>query len=144
MLAHKNILSGLGRAVYGGKPHDVPKALQSVNMKNTSEETKQGGAGGLWGCACIEMQTCGWYVPLCNQCAWYDCWYKRCGSVLLLRCAFLKKTVQRVGYTPCYEHNWLKTYIFLFLLCAVQLLISTCCGGGRMIVEAFYKKCSFV
>lgn len=66
MLSHKNILNGLGRAVYGGKPHDVPKALQSVNMKNTSEKRKEGGAGGLWGCARMEMQTCGRYVPLCN------------------------------------------------------------------------------
>lgn len=49
MLSHKNILNGLGRAVYGGKPHDVPKALQSVNMKNTSGKRKEGGAGGLWG-----------------------------------------------------------------------------------------------
>lgn len=65
MLSHKNILNGLGRAVYGGKPHDVPKALISVNMKNTSEK-KEGGAGGLWGCAHMEMQTCGQYVPLCN------------------------------------------------------------------------------
>lgn len=39
-------LVGLGRAVYGGKPHDVPKALQSVNMKNTSERRKEGAAGG--------------------------------------------------------------------------------------------------
>ena len=59
MLSHKNILNGLGRAVYGGKPHDVPKALQSVNMKNTSEKRKEGGAGGLWGCAHMEMRTCG-------------------------------------------------------------------------------------
>lgn len=58
MLSHKNILNGLGRAVYGGKPHDVPKALQSVNMKNTSEKRKEGGAGSLWGCARMEMQTC--------------------------------------------------------------------------------------
>lgn len=59
MLSHKNILNGLGRAVYGGKPHNVPKALQSVNMKNTSEKMKEGGAGGLLGCACTEIQTCG-------------------------------------------------------------------------------------
>lgn len=59
MLSHKNILNGLGRAVYGGKPHDVPKALQSVNMKNTSEKRMEGGGGGLWGCACMEMRTCG-------------------------------------------------------------------------------------
>lgn len=34
--------------MYGGKPHGVPKAVQSVNMKNTSEE-KEGAAGGLGG-----------------------------------------------------------------------------------------------
>lgn len=62
MLCHKNILNGLGRAVYGGKPHDVPKALQSVNMKNTSEKTKEGGAGGLWG-ACTHGNTDMW--PIC-------------------------------------------------------------------------------
>ncbi len=53
LLSRKNILNGLGRAVYGGKPHDVPKALQSVNMKNTSEKKKEGGArglGGAWKC----------------------------------------------------------------------------------------------
>lgn len=66
MLSHKNTLNGLGRAVYGGKPHDVPKALQSVNMKNTSEKREEGGPGRLWGCACMEIQTCGQYVPLCN------------------------------------------------------------------------------
>lgn len=70
MLSRKNIPNGLGRAVYGGKPHNVPKALQSVNMKNTSEErregAREGGAGGLWGRARVEMQTCGQYVPLCN------------------------------------------------------------------------------
>lgn len=49
MFSHKDILNGFGRTVYGGKPHNVPKALQSVNMKNTSEERKEGGAGGLWG-----------------------------------------------------------------------------------------------
>lgn len=43
MFSPKNILNGLGRAVYGGKPHNVPKALQSVNMKNTSEEGREGG-----------------------------------------------------------------------------------------------------
>lgn len=43
MLSHKNILNGLSRAVYGGKPHDVPKALQSVNMKNTSERRRKDG-----------------------------------------------------------------------------------------------------
>lgn len=42
MLYHKNILNGLSRAVYGGKPHNVPKALQSVNMKNTSESGEGG------------------------------------------------------------------------------------------------------
>lgn len=66
MLSHKNILNGLGRAVYGGKPHDVPKALQSVNMKNTSEKRKEGGADDLWGCAGIEIQTFGQYIPLYN------------------------------------------------------------------------------
>lgn len=67
MLSHKNILNGLGRAVYGGKPHDVPKALQSVNMKNTSERRKEGGGGGgLWGCTRMEIQTCGRYVSLCT------------------------------------------------------------------------------
>lgn len=44
MFPHKNILNGLGRAVYGGKPHNVPKALQSVNMKNTSEWRRREGA----------------------------------------------------------------------------------------------------
>lgn len=43
MFSHKNILNALSRAVYGGKPHNVPKALQSVNMKNTSGETEKGG-----------------------------------------------------------------------------------------------------
>lgn len=66
MLCRKNIPNGLGRAVYGGKPHNVPKALQSVNMKNTSEERREGGVGGLRGRARVEMQTCGQYVPLCN------------------------------------------------------------------------------
>ena len=60
MLSHKNILNGLGRAVYGGKPHDVPKALQSVNMKNTSEKRKGGrGLEASGGCAHMAMQTCG-------------------------------------------------------------------------------------
>lgn len=70
MLSHKNILNGLGGAVYGGKPHDVPKALQSVNMKNTSERKKRGG-GELRQAVCVggtrmETPTCGQYVPLCN------------------------------------------------------------------------------
>lgn len=46
MLSLKNILNGLGRAVCGGKPHNVPKALQSVNTKNTSEERRGGGGWG--------------------------------------------------------------------------------------------------
>lgn len=49
MLSHKDILNGFSKAVYGGKPHNVPKALQSVNMKNTSEKRKEGGAGRLLG-----------------------------------------------------------------------------------------------
>lgn len=54
MLSRRNILNGLGRAVYGGKPHNVPKALQSVNMKNTSEERREGGAarGGVHALKC--------------------------------------------------------------------------------------------
>lgn len=63
MLSRKNIPNGLGRAVYGGKPHNVPRALQSVNMKNTSEERRGGRGGGLWGRARLGMQTCGQYVP---------------------------------------------------------------------------------
>lgn len=63
MLSRKNIPNGLQRAVYGGKPHNVPRALQSVNMKNTSEERGGGGGGGLWGRARLGMQTCGQYVP---------------------------------------------------------------------------------
>lgn len=43
MFSHKNIPNGLSRPVYGGKPHNVPKALQSVNMKNTSGEMEEGG-----------------------------------------------------------------------------------------------------
>ena len=37
--------------MYGGKPQDVPKALQSVNMKNTSEPRREGPAacGGVGG-----------------------------------------------------------------------------------------------
>ena len=65
MLSRKNILNGLGRAVYGGKPHNVPKALQSVNIKNTTEERRRrrrrrgGMCGGLWGCTRLPTQTCG-------------------------------------------------------------------------------------
>lgn len=46
MLSHRNILNGLRRAVYGGKPHGVPKARQSVNMENTSEQRRGGREGG--------------------------------------------------------------------------------------------------
>lgn len=70
MLSHKNILNGLGRAVYGGKPHNVPKAVRSVNTKNTSEGReggREGRAGGLWGRARVDAQTRGPNVPLCNQ-----------------------------------------------------------------------------
>lgn len=55
MLSHKNIPNGLGRAVYGGKPHNVPKALQSVNMKNTSERGVGWAVG--WWVACGGVQT---------------------------------------------------------------------------------------
>lgn len=68
MLSRKNILNGLGRAVYGGKPHNVPKALQSVNMKNTSEERTEGGREGRADCGGVHALKCrrGQYVPLCN------------------------------------------------------------------------------
>lgn len=52
MLSRKNIPNGLGRAVCGGKPHNVPKALQSVNTENTSEERREGGMEGGWGGGC--------------------------------------------------------------------------------------------
>ena len=70
MLSHKNILNGLGGAVYGGKPHDVPKALQSVNMKNTSEreeEEEEGGPGGpVGGARTWKRRHVADNVPLCN------------------------------------------------------------------------------
>lgn len=70
MLSHKNILNGLGRAVYGGKPHDVPEALQSVNMKNTSEKTGggEGRQAALWGggAHAWKRRHVADNVPLCN------------------------------------------------------------------------------
>lgn len=58
MLCRKNIPNGLGRAVYGGKPHNVPKALQSVNMKNTSEERREGGREGWAACGGVHTLKC--------------------------------------------------------------------------------------
>lgn len=39
----KTLLNGLGRALCSGKPHGVPKAVQSVNMRNTSARREEGG-----------------------------------------------------------------------------------------------------
>lgn len=60
MLSHKNILNGLCGLAYGGKPHDVPKALQSVNMKNTSE--LRGGGRGPAASVCVYVGGGGWGV----------------------------------------------------------------------------------
>lgn len=58
MLSRKNIPNGLGRAVYGGKPHNVPKALQSVNMKNTSEERREAAREGGAACGGVHALKC--------------------------------------------------------------------------------------
>lgn len=58
MLSRKNIPNGLRRAVYGGKPHNVPKALQSVNMKNTSEERREGAREGGAACGGVHALKC--------------------------------------------------------------------------------------
>lgn len=60
MLSHKNILNGLCGPAYGGKPHDVPEALQSVNMENTSEERRERGRGGIVG------------LRMCVVCVWKE------------------------------------------------------------------------
>lgn len=62
MLYHKNILNGLSRAVYGGKPHNVPKALQSVNMKNTSERGEGGGQAAWSVCVCMHRNADMWLI----------------------------------------------------------------------------------
>jgi len=53
-IPYKNILNGLGGAVYGGEPHGVPEALQSVNTENTSGRRKEG----VRVCECVSVSVC--------------------------------------------------------------------------------------
>lgn len=48
--------------MYGGKPHNVPKALQSVNMKNTSEKGEEGGQAACGGRGCMHRNADMWLI----------------------------------------------------------------------------------